>query len=78
MLRIIFLGLIAKLALVCNGCDVGKWGVENFDWNQVGIVAQRKFLETSDFISGACVYISIVIPLSNSKHSIADSVLPTK
>jgi hypothetical protein len=36
MLLIIVLGLIAKLALLCDGCDVGTSGVENFNWNQVG------------------------------------------
>jgi hypothetical protein len=37
MLLIIFMGLIAKLALICDGCDVGSWGVDSFDWNQVRI-----------------------------------------
>jgi hypothetical protein len=37
MLLIFFLGLIAKLALVCNGCDVGTSEVKDFDWNNVGI-----------------------------------------
>jgi hypothetical protein len=37
MLLIIVLGLIAKLALVCDSCDIGQWGVNNFDWDQVSI-----------------------------------------
>jgi hypothetical protein len=37
MMLIIFLGLIVKLALVCDGCDVGTSEVVNFDWNKVGI-----------------------------------------
>jgi hypothetical protein len=37
MLLIVCLGLMAKLALVSEGCDVGLWGVDNFDWDQVGI-----------------------------------------
>jgi hypothetical protein len=37
MLLIIFLGLIAKLALVSGDCDVGEWGVDNFNWTAVGI-----------------------------------------
>jgi len=38
MLLIIFLGIITKLASVCDGCDVGTSVVNNFDWNQVGII----------------------------------------
>jgi hypothetical protein len=37
MLLVVFLGLIATLALVCADCDVGSWGVDNFDYNKVGI-----------------------------------------
>jgi hypothetical protein len=37
MLLIILLGLIAKLALVCYGCDIGTSEVTSIDWNQVGI-----------------------------------------
>jgi hypothetical protein len=37
MLLIIFLGLMAKLALVSGDCNIGTWGVPNFDWAQVGI-----------------------------------------
>jgi hypothetical protein len=37
MLLIMFLGLIAKLALVSDGCDVGDWGVDSFNWTAVGI-----------------------------------------
>jgi hypothetical protein len=37
MLVIIVLGLIAKLALVCDGCDVGTRDVKDFDWTKVGL-----------------------------------------
>jgi len=37
MLMIIFWCLIAKLASVCDGCDVGTSEVNSFDWNQVSI-----------------------------------------
>jgi len=37
MLLIIFLGLIAKLALICGDCDVGTQEVNNFDFTKVGI-----------------------------------------
>ena len=37
MLRIIILGLIAKLALVSGDCDVGSLNMSDFDWNKVGI-----------------------------------------
>jgi len=33
MFLIIFLGLIAKLALVSGDCDVGTRDVKDFDWN---------------------------------------------
>jgi hypothetical protein len=44
MLLIMVFGLIAKLALVCDGCDVGSWGVDSFDWNQVGIIVLIQIL----------------------------------
>jgi hypothetical protein len=55
MLLINFLGLIAKLASVCDGCDVGTHEVKNFDWNKVCTVVLRQFLiqaafKTSDFL----------------------------
>jgi hypothetical protein len=37
MLLIIFLDLIANLAFVCSGCDIGTSEVDDFDWNKVGI-----------------------------------------
>jgi hypothetical protein len=37
MKLIIFLGLIATLNSVCDGCDIGIQGVEGFDWAEVGI-----------------------------------------
>jgi hypothetical protein len=37
MLFIIFLGLIAKLALVSYGCNYGTSQVNGLDWNQVRI-----------------------------------------
>jgi len=45
MLLIIFLGLIATLASVCDGCDVGTSEVNNFDWNQVSITVLTRFLK---------------------------------
>jgi hypothetical protein len=44
MLLIIFLGLIAKLASLCDGCDIGTSEVNNFDWNQVDISVNTRFL----------------------------------
>jgi len=38
MLLIIFLGLIAKLASICDACDVGTSVMKNFDFNKVGII----------------------------------------
>jgi len=40
---IIFLGLIAKLASVCDGCDIGPLEVNNFDWKQVDISVNTRF-----------------------------------
>jgi hypothetical protein len=37
MLLIIFLGLIAKLALVSEACDVGTQDVKHFNFAKVGI-----------------------------------------
>ena len=37
MLLIIFLGLIAKLALVCGDCDFGTLKLNDFDWDKVTI-----------------------------------------
>lgn len=45
MLLIIFLGLVAKFASVCDGCEVGTSEVNNFDWNQVGIIVLIRFLK---------------------------------
>jgi hypothetical protein len=33
----IILALIAKLVLVCDGCDVGTSGVNNFVYTKVGV-----------------------------------------
>jgi hypothetical protein len=38
MLLIIFLGLIAKLALVSGDCDVGTQGMKDYDFTKVGVV----------------------------------------
>ena len=57
MLLIFFLGLIAKLALYCYGCDVGTTDVNNFDWNQVGSIVLIGFLKQSVIKTAACVYI---------------------
>jgi len=55
MLLIVFLGLIVKLTSVCDGCDVGTSVMNNFDWNQVGIVVLTRFLKQSAFKTAAYV-----------------------
>jgi hypothetical protein len=55
MLLIIFLGLIAKLASVCDGCDVGPLEVNNFDFTKVGIIVMTRFLKQAAFKTAACV-----------------------
>jgi hypothetical protein len=54
MLLIIVLGLIAKLASVCDGCDVGTLKMDDFDWNQVDISVNTRFLnhQLSILVSG--------------------------
>jgi len=44
MLLIIFLGLIAKLALITSDCDFGTRKLKDFDWNKVGIILLTCFL----------------------------------
>jgi hypothetical protein len=45
MLLIIFLGLIVKFALLCDGCDVGTAEMDDFDWYLVGIRVLTRFLK---------------------------------
>jgi len=49
MLLNIFLGLIAKLASVSDGCDVGTTAVNNFDFTRVGIIVLTRFLKQAAF-----------------------------
>ena len=44
MLLIIFLGLIAKSALVCGDCASGTADVDNFDPNSVSFIVLTRFL----------------------------------
>jgi hypothetical protein len=55
MLLIIFLGLIAKLALVSGDCDVGIKVVENFDFFKVGIAVWTRSLKQAAVKTAACV-----------------------
>jgi len=74
MLLIIFLGLIAKLASVCDCCDVGTSEVNNFDWNQVGIVVLTGLLKQAAFKTAACIYTSFVVPITNSQYNTIELV----
>jgi hypothetical protein len=65
MLLIISLSLVAKIAFVCGGCDVGTSEVKNFNWTAVGITVSITFLKLTGFRTADCVYILFVIPLSN-------------
>jgi hypothetical protein len=67
MLLIILLGLIAKLALVSGQCDDGTGGVNNFDWNKVGVGVFTRCLVKAASKNAVCVYTSFVIPLRNSR-----------
>ena len=44
MLLIIFLGLIAKLALVCGHCNNETLKLNDFDWIKVGVSVFTRFL----------------------------------
>jgi len=54
MLLIIFLGLIATLASVCDGCDVGTSEVNNFDYYKVCIIVLTRFLKQAAFKTASC------------------------
>jgi hypothetical protein len=46
MQLIVFLGLVANLALVCGGCNIGSQSVKNnFDWNKVCVIEEKIFLK---------------------------------
>jgi hypothetical protein len=45
MLMIMFLGLIAKIALVCGECNIRTWGVDSFNWTKVGIMVLIQILK---------------------------------
>jgi hypothetical protein len=49
MFLIILLGLIAKLALVCDGCAVGILDLKNFSFPLVRIGVLTRFLKQSAF-----------------------------
>ena len=66
MLLNIFLGLIAKLALVCGDCEVGTSGVNDFVWDKVGITVLTRFMKQAVFKTAVWFYISLVVPLTNS------------
>jgi len=74
MLLIILLGLIAKLASVCDGCEVGKSEVNNFDWKRVGIVVLTGLMKPAAFKTAACFYTSFVVPITNSQYYILELV----
>jgi hypothetical protein len=65
MLLIAALCLIAKLALVCDSCYIGIWGVDNFDWNLVGIGVLTRFLKQIAFTTAHFIYILFLVQLPN-------------
>lgn len=60
MQLIIFLGLIAKLALVSGDCDIGTSEVDNFDFPKVGVSVLAGFLKQTSIKTNAWFYISFV------------------
>jgi hypothetical protein len=53
MLLTIVFGLIAKLMLVSEGCDVGTTKVKQFNWNQVLISVLIGIMKHETFKTGA-------------------------
>jgi hypothetical protein len=56
MLLIIFLGLIAKITLVCCQCDIGKQDVKDFDFNKVCVRLLTGFLKEAADETLFCFY----------------------
>jgi len=70
MLLIIFLGIIAKLALFSGDHVVRTGEVKECDFCKVGINVMIRVPEQAAFKTAACVYISLLIPLTNSQLSL--------
>jgi hypothetical protein len=66
MLLIILLGPIANLAMVSGDCEFRTSEVKKFDWNKVSFTASTRLLKQAAFKTAAFVYISFVIPLTNT------------
>ena len=64
MLLIIFLGLIAKLALVSGDCDVGTQKVKDYNFTRVGICELSWLMEQVTLKTLVWVYKSFVFPLN--------------
>jgi len=60
MQLIVFLGLIAKLALVSGDCDVGKT-VHNFDIYKVSFGMIKGFLYLAVTAPALCYYFQFVV-----------------
>jgi hypothetical protein len=54
MLLIIFLCLFGVLTSVSGDCDIGPYGVKNFDYDKVGIVILTLFLKQVVIKMSAC------------------------
>jgi hypothetical protein len=74
MLLIIFLGLIAKLALVSGDCDVGTLKLNDFNWTEVGISVFTRFLSQAVDKTDAYLHIYFVVNLTNCQQSISDCI----
>jgi len=67
MLLIIFLGLVATLTSVSDGCDVGTQDVKDFDFFRVGAGVLAWLLEQAADNVSAWFDISFVVPLTKSQ-----------
>jgi len=62
MLLIVLLGLIAKLTLAKQHCNLGPSTLEDFDYNRVGICVLTCLLIQAAVKIGAWFYILFVVP----------------
>jgi hypothetical protein len=72
MLLIIFLGLIVKLSLGSEKCELGPPKLNDFDMNKVGIIVWHAFYKTNFFETSAWFYISFMVTLTYPQYSISD------
>jgi hypothetical protein len=74
MLLIVFLGLLAKLALVCSGCDVETLEGKSFDWTKVDISVLTRITKQAALKPDAWVVFHFG-SIKNSQYNLSERVL---